>query len=391
MFDKHLNIYALYIYNGNSQKFGEIDFEECNENDKANFERISKKEMGFPKFGISLCPRFNFNQLGHITSLSNFNFKFRIEQCRDFLKCSANPELYKNLYNKGGYYITADLFFVDSQIDLIDDDPYWFSVKKFSTRSYGKPTAIKLEGSVIQTHSLFSFNKFEKRSQFSVLASGPRENFILPSFIFFQITFDSKDMYIYYRNYKTLNSAFANSFALFKLVTWVFAKILSPYYNYYKDTNIINKNFNYEESEQSTNNKVNPSAINVSGDLTVGFVGNRKLEKLTTGTAIKNVSLMRYVLCRRNNRTRLFYNQAKFVISHSLSIENLFSCMVDYFRVKKLLLDNGVINNVNGRGTKLMLDNHLKTEKEYLKLDLLISNSEDAVRTYNNLDNSINK
>jgi hypothetical protein len=376
---KHFCIKAGYVYDNDNSLKGDVTFEECNDNDKANFEKILKKEMNFSKPGINLCPRINFDQLEHITNMSNFNFEFKIGKCDNFLKCSLNPELYENL-NKRIEYISADLFFVDSQIDLIDEDPYLFVLKRISTVSYEKPTAIKLEGSEIQTHSLFSFSKFEKRSQFSFLTSGPSEKyFFVKPFILFELSFDSKDMYIYHRNYKTLNSAFANSFALFKLITWVFAKILSPYYNYFKDTNIINKNFNFEESVQSANNKVNSGAINASGDLTVGIIANRKLEKLTTGTAIKNVSLMRYMLCRRNNGTRLFYNQAKFVISHSLSIENLFSCMIDYFRVKKLLLDNGVINNASSLGTKLMLDNHLKTEKENLKLDLLISNNEDTV------------
>jgi hypothetical protein len=278
-------------------------------------------------------------------------------------------------------------------MDLTDyDNPYWFEFEHFMLLSgRSKVNKINLEGSEISTQSLFSFNKFEKKSQFSVLSNEiiDYELYWETTFISYQISFNSKDMYVYNRTYKTLNSAFASSFALFKLITWVFSVILSPYYTYYKNTFIINKNF--EQSIQANNktNKVNINNINISNDITIGLTSPSKPAKLTTCAAIKNVSLMRYLLCRNSNRIRSFYNQAQNLIGYCLSIENLFCHIVDYSRLKNTLLSSKTINILDTFEQKLILNGDLKVKNKDLKLDLLIDNQENITFIENSLEYNI--
>jgi hypothetical protein len=234
-------------------------------------------------------------------------------------------------------------------------------------------SSIKLEGSEIQTQSLFSSSlNIENHSQFNILKTKGKSNKDKSKFISYTLTFESKDMYMYYRSYKTLNYAFANSFALFKLITWVIAVILSPYYTYYKNTNIINKNFNYGES--FSEHKTSKQNINSKNDIIVELTGIKKQPKLTTGLVIKNVSCFRYMLCRRRNSTKDFYNNAKFVISKYLSIEKLFLHLVEYYRLKEYLLNQNDIIKFNSMRRKLILCNKLK--KEELKLRLVINDSD---------------
>jgi hypothetical protein len=96
-------------------------------------------------------------------------------------------------------------------------------------------------------------------------------------------------------------------------------------------------------------------------------------KKLTTFKTIKNVSLLRFILCRRKNRTKTFYEQAKYVIYTHLSIENLFSYLVDYHRLKTYLLakDNDLKHFLGDDDKRLILNN--MKNKEELRLEVLIN------------------
>jgi hypothetical protein len=391
MLFNHLVIYAEYRINDHLDK-EKVMFEECNNNDKTIFQKLIKRDINFNTHGINLCPRINFEKLENITSFNTFVFQFKIRECDALNKvCTPDYDFYNQLYTRKKFMI-ADMYYIDSQMDLTDyDNPYWFEFETIIAMSgRSKASNIKLEGSEISTKSLFNFYKPEKKSQFSILSIGTSEIYFEPTFLSYIISFNSKDMYIYNRTYKTLNSAFANSFALFKLITWVFSVILSPYYIYCKNVNIINKSFNYAESMEANNN-IKVGSISVNNNATVAMIDNRRSTKLTTCTVIKNVSLMRYVLCRRINRTRLFYKQAQFSIRYSLSIENLLSYIIDYSRLKQLLLRRNTDWISNESGQKLVLNNELKVRKEDLRLDVLISNKENiTLPNDDNLQDSIN-
>jgi hypothetical protein len=394
----HLIVSAMYRLNANSDTYIEkVILEECNSNDEIIFEKLFKREIKLVPHGVNLCPRIDFDKIKDNTNISNFNFLFSIHECDGFDKaCIPDSYIYENL-NSGKLIIEANLNFVDSQIDPTDyDKPYWlkFEELRISTDLDKKRSIIKLEGSEINTQSLFSFHKLEKKSQFSILSSETsKKQPRWKTFLSYEISFNSKDMYIYNRTYKTLNSAFANSFAIFKLITWLVSVILSPYYNYCKNTYIINKNFDYEKTVQANNN-TNVNSLNTEcNDLTftASMINNRKPKNLTIGTVVKNVSLIRYAFCLRRNKTRVFYKQALFVIRHSLSIENIFSSMVDYFRLKRVLLDHKDINSVNELERKLVVNSDLEIKEDILKLDVLISNSENKPKRGSGLNDSINK
>jgi hypothetical protein len=390
-FFDHLIVSAEYRFNGNSVS-EKVIFEECNINDKIIFEKLLKREIKFTAY-VNLCPRINFDKIKNNTNFNKFDFLFKIHECDGYDKaCIPDYQFYEEL-KSGTKFIHANLNFIDSHMDLTDyEKPYLLEIEHSRIMSnHDKRSIIKLEGSEINTQSLFSFYKLEKQSQFSILSNETSKR--TPhwkTFISYDISFNSKDMYIYNRTYKTLNSAFANTFAIFKLITWVFSVVLGPYYSYCKNTYIINKNFNYQESIQTNNTQVN--RLNDEGNVfTARMINNRKPKNLAIGAVIKNVSLMRYAFCLRRNKMRFFFKQALFVISHSLSIENIFSSMVDHFRLKRYLLQHEDINGVNDLEGRLVLNSDLEINKGNLELDVLISNNENKSKAGSGLNDSINK
>jgi hypothetical protein len=363
----------------NSESYLEvINYEICNEKDKVYFSNLING-FNFPE-GVNLCPRINFADYKDISSFNNFFISFEIQECPTSMPdCIKDIDFYEKIWN-GEYNMRAVLSFVDSQ--MVFNNPYHPYMLKLSNHNSDPffTMSIKLEGSEIHTQSLFSSSlNIEGHSQFNVLKSKRRENEDKSKFISYTLTFESKDMYMYYRSYKTLNYAFANSFALFKLITWIIAVILSPYYTYYKNTNIINKNFNYEES--FTAYKRSMQNINSKNDITTELTVIKKQPKLTIGLVIKNVSCFRYILCRRSNSSKDFYNKAKFVISKYLSIEKLFLHLVEYYRLKEYLLNQNDIIKFNSMRRKLILCNKLKNEE--LKLRLVINDSDN---NFNNIE-----
>jgi hypothetical protein len=99
-------------------------------------------------------------------------------------------------------------------------------------------------------------------------------------------------------------------------------------------------------------------------------------KKLTTFSALKNVSLIRYILCRRRNKIKAFYEQAKCVIYKCLSVEVIFSYLIEFLRLKKYLLtkDSDMRLIFGSERNKLVLGNEEKINKEKLKIDELIDN-----------------
>jgi hypothetical protein len=188
------------------------------------------------------------------------------------------------------------------------------------------------------------------------------------------MTLGANDMYIYKRVYKTLNSAFAPSFAIFKIFNLIASILLNPLYTYYLNTTIINKNFDYQLFTLGEKVIINAENIGLRKEVN-RFEKLTQVEPktLTTLKAIKNVSLLRFILCRRKNRTKAFYEQAKYVIYTYLSIENLFSCLVDYHRLKTYLFakDND-LKRYLGYDDKRLILNNMKN-KEELKLEVLIN------------------
>jgi hypothetical protein len=371
---KNLQIVAFYEIKTNNSEFGKfhksVEFAVCDENDKKNFSSLVN-DFEYPHIGINLCPRINFAEIACIENFNSFDFTFFIAGYNDLLH-PADKDLNDKIHN-GTYYIKSELYFIDSQIDLTNpDSPYIYLIKQFPTTTL-RSARIKLEGSEINTQTLFSFNKFEKQSRLSVLADEEKKAGDL-IFLAYNISFGQKDMYVYRRTYKTLNSAFANSFALFKLIVWVISIMLSPYYTYFKNTIIINKNFDYGEYCLSRDGVKTDNINNVTNSKLI-YTG--KLKKLTPGSVLKNVSLLRYFLCRRNNRTKVFYEKAKIVISQYLSVENVFLYLVEYFRFKKFILNDDIVK-FDFLGSRLILRSDYG--KDELNFNVLTNTGFDKIR-----------
>jgi hypothetical protein len=375
-FMDYLVIHSYAQFNNNDFLSGiDIPFEYCNTGDKANFQNHIEN-FEFPTSGFNLCPRIDYNYLQNFKNFQRFDFSFIINECsKKDSSCTINNDFYKRM-RKGSANILAKLCFVNNEIDLTNYEyPYWLNVKDFYTwNGLINGVVIELEGSEIHSKSIFSFNTPAVNSRLSYSRSY-RTPHIGSEILSFNFRFYSNDSYIYIRTYKTFNVALATSFALFKLINQIISIILSPLYNYYMNTIIINKNFSYGLSTQVNGivNNFEPSAERrVSAELI-----NVRPKKLTTISALKNVSLFRYALCRRRNKTKTFYDQAKFVIYKTLSVENLLQFLIEYYRLKKFLY-----NNVDDSGNpfspgkcKLILNGKVKDRKRELHIEELLENN----------------
>jgi hypothetical protein len=58
--------------------------------------------------------------------------------------------------------------------------------------------------------------------------------------------------------------------------------------------------------------------------------------KLTMWKIYSNITCWRYFLCRKQNETLLFYNEAKKIANKYLSAEHLLYCLIEYERLKSL-------------------------------------------------------
>jgi hypothetical protein len=363
-----------YVQLNNNDILTEIDipFEYCNTVDIANFRNLIEN-FEFPNTGINLCPRIDYYHLQNFTNFQSFDFLVYVNECSENdTSCTINDYFYKRM-REGNIYTLAELCFFNNEIDLTNYvDPYWFNVKNFyAWNGLINGVVIELEGSEIHSKSIFSFNTPAIKSRLSYLRSYQTSHHISLEILSFNFRFYSNDSYMYIRTYKTFNVALATSFALFKLVNQIISIMLGPLYNYYMNTIIINKNFSYGLSAQvdgivsSVERRASAELINV------------RPKKLTTISALKNVSLFRYALCRRRNKTKTFYDQAKFVIYKTLSVENLLQFLIEYYRLKKFLYNrvNDSENPLSPGNFKLILNGKVKDRKSELQLEDLLKNN----------------
>jgi hypothetical protein len=243
--DKLLTYFRIVSYIKFQKEEGDnfvtqVSYEPCNSNDKLNFQKYFKN-FEFSKNDINLCPRINFNETEKFNLFYRLIFYFDVYECTvGDPQCTVDKELYQKIREKQ-FNFTAQLNFIDSEIDLTNyDDPYWFKFQKLLSRSSSNEgIIIQLEGSEIYSQAFFSYNTPTIQSQFREkrVLTYPK-NEIFASFV---MTLGANDMYIYKRVYKTLNSAFATSFAIFKIFNLITSILLNPLYTYYLNTTIIKK------------------------------------------------------------------------------------------------------------------------------------------------------
>jgi hypothetical protein len=367
----NIKSYIIFEKDNGLRDYIYVFYDNCTDDDKLHFENfISNFE--FPSDRISLCPRINFTNTD-LKSVYGFTLDYNVWECQDSSDCIIDNELYENI-RSGAYNLYTELNFVDSQINLLNyDKPYWFQLRQLYTNSWSGGIQFELDGSEVHSQALFSFyNPPTVQSQFSLqgVYGYPKQS----AFNSFRISFSSNDMYVYTRTYKTFNSAFATSFALFKLFNSIVSIILSPIYTYYKNTIIINNNFDYELSTLGNNDSNSSKIVSAKKENSLELIGI-KTKRLTTLLTIKNVSLFRYILCRKRNRIKVFYDRAKDVIYKHLSVENLFFHLIEYFKLKRFIFAKlgDYKNFYDNECDKLILSNAEKINKEDLQLDILVN------------------
>jgi hypothetical protein len=154
--------------------------------------------------------------------------------------------------------------------------------------------------------------------------------------------FDGYSIKVTVRSYKGLLTAIANSFSLIRLALFIIKYFVNYHVNYLIDEVIIGRNF-YSEKEETcvayTNNTINANRF-----LKQSFFEKKpakliekmptQKEKLTMRKIYLNITCWRYFLCRKQNGTLLFYNEAKKVVSKYLSAEHLLYCLIGLERLK---------------------------------------------------------
>jgi hypothetical protein len=154
----------------------------------------------------------------------------------------------------------------------------------------------------------------------------------------------------------------ANTLVIFNLLKWVISLLLNRYYSYSKSTFIINKTFEYggytqENINNNTYNSNTSIKSNADKEILIERTEKGTFKTLTTSMGLKYVTLLRYILCRKRNQIKAFYSKAKGIIYKQLSLENLLSFLIEYYRLKKYLLNEKDIEELNCVNQKILLFN----------------------------------
>jgi hypothetical protein len=310
--------------------------------------------------GIKLCPSIDF--LIPVGSFNKFELNIKVRECKDESKgCKNNPELYEKL-RKEQFRISSTIFFMDFQENMLNSThPYdpGFSWVRNDKLFYNKN--IYLNGSEIKTQSLFGL--YETESRFKFWKSSENKFWSTSkAFTGLSISFNSKDMTYYQRNYKTFTSAFSNAYSLFKLYSWFLSIFLGIHYSYNINNIIIDKNFDYAVSinnrnciqrGQTLNFSINEIGSSREGNFKEFKMERNKTKRLTMPLVYTNVSCWRFLFCKRKNLTKKFYDSSAKLIRQYLSIEQLLLYLVEFSKVK----DSLMLYNLNIQDTeKLVLD-----------------------------------
>jgi hypothetical protein len=366
------------FYSTNSQSFnGQIEFANCTSENIANLSKHS--DVYKYTNGTKLCPKTPF--FIPANSISRFVWDFTITECFDETKgCKRDEDLYEKVKKDKKF---AKLYFIDFQENMLNyTHPY--DTSYFSELSHypGQTLNILLKGSEIKTQSLFGFYQTESRLKIS---KTEYVNAFADELFGYRILFSSKGITFYQRVYKTFVGSLANAYSLFKLYSWVFSILLSRYYSYNINNIIINKNFDYENSINNSNeiikrkcsiNSFSDMDSNQNAFLKEYKIDTTKSKRLTLALVYRKVSCCRLFLCNRKNLTKRFYDSTRKIIDKQLSIEQLLFCLVEFFRVKNFVVEQFNLCNLNGN-ERLALD--LTINQEGDMLGRLLNNSVDNV------------
>jgi hypothetical protein len=367
----YFNINSNYYTKGETTLNELIKFHKCGQDEEDALSYYLRKNFTFPE-GINLCPSINFEI--PVSSFDEFGLNFSLRECQDEkLGCKQDKGFYEKLRNKTKLLKTK-LYFLDSEENMLNRNPYTYFLFKKGYSGVNYSLTVNLEGSVVDTQRFYYFE--DNDGQFKVLSSKDSEA-LQDELVGYRIQFNSKELTVHTRTYKTINNAFSNAFSLFKLYSWIFSLLLNNYYSYNINTIIINKNFDYANSTKDNNadeKDISNTGRNISNSLGELVSNTKSLLKtyesntcknnnLTMSLIIKRITCFRGCFCvKKKNKTRKFYESSTCVIRKYLSIEQLLSNLIEYNKFKKSVIE------------KIELDEFREHERLILSCDIDRSN-----------------
>jgi hypothetical protein len=385
----HFELNSHFRTLGREKQQGNVKFTNCTSEDIL----ILSEYVNFDKMsGVKLCPRINFSI--PVDSFYDFWWEFSIRECKDDTKgCTRDEDLYKGL-REGEYTLFNHLYFINYHENMLNAAFPFYSIIEgyYAVKS---KVLLKLKGIEVTTQSLLGFTETESRLQ--VFEHTERMNRDPEEFYSLSITFDPlKDLVLHRRTYKLLTWAFSNVYSLFKFYSWVLSIFLNNHYLYNINKIIINKNFDYGGSINSSNeyikrksvqNRVNEINSNQQEFLKEFKVDKNKSNQLTLPLIYRKVSCCRLFFCNRKNLTKRFYDSSMRIIKKHLSVEQLWLYLVETTRLRNCLEDKLDLRNLDEK-ERLVLDLTMEGGNQNLNMIDILNENDDYKKSYKNANQS---
>jgi hypothetical protein len=335
------------------QKFKKFNFSKCNDEElDIDFKSLLKDQKMFNN-KTTLCPRNLYSK--EYEDLTNTYVVVRVDlECKPELSdCIHNQTIYDGM-RKGKIrpFSYFNLFRTYMQNVFDSSDKPLIPKIKYDNNYFGKDT--------VNIDYYSGFNELITKENYIINQSKKETHYLykkrevktptkpdLSSTISFY--FQSNTIKVTVRSYKGLLTALANSFSLIRLALFIIKKFVKYHVDYLIDETIIRKNFYSEKEEIYSYNPIN-NTINANRQtfLKQTFIDKKPVKltetkkipiqkrKLTMWNIYSNISCWRYFLCRKQNGTLLFYNEAKKVVNKYLSAEHLLYCLIGLERLKSI-------------------------------------------------------
>jgi hypothetical protein len=298
-------------------------------------------------------------------NLKAFNVTIGIRQCEQTDKgCVVDPELYQRLQN-GTQKFEIAFEFIYSTMNIHEGErliPQRYRSALILSKE-SSVAIVKLKPVEITTVSNAIFDYTNTFRTFALDGTDVKHTPGLKSYI--SIICPRSQILVIKRHYKGVTSAIANSYTVIAIFFYLSNLLVASYYKYSINKIILLKNFDVEKSisgTRGTNIQLAESSDVSSGGNVIKYTNvNREIRVAPPSKCPKWLRWLDYLRCCRKEQSRSikFTAQANSVIRKYLSVENIFNIMLDYLRVKDVLLDRGDINFSTSRKHIVKIDKDL--------------------------------